>query len=303
VRYVEAEGARVSVIGLGTWQFGSAEWGYGREYAERTSLEIVRRALDLGVNLVDTAEIYGFGRSETAVGRALAGRREQAFIATKLLPLLPARAIVRRRAGGSLRRLGTDHVDLYQLHWPNPVWPLDDTLAGLRDLLDAGTARHAGVSNYSLRLWRDAERRLGRPLLSNQVRFNLVDDAPLRDLVPHAAAEGRIVIAYSPLGQGLLSGRYGPGHPPGGGLRRLSPRFRRLERVARLGEALREVGKPLGATASQVALAWLVRLPNVVAIPGASSVAQLEENAAAADLELSDDDDARLRAAAEAFRS
>lgn len=303
MRYVEAGGARISVIGLGTWQFGSTEWGYGREYVERTSLEITRRALELGVNLVDTAEIYGFGRSERAVGRALEGRREQAFVATKLLPVLPARAVVRRRAGGSLRRLATDHVDLYQLHWPNPLWPLDDTLAGFRDLLDSGAVIHAGVSNYPLELWRRAEGALGRPLLSNQVRFNLLDDGPLRDLVPYAAANGRVVIAYSPLGQGVLSGRYGPDRRPRDLIRRFSPRFRDLAAVARLGEALSEIGRAHGATASQVALAWLVRQPNVVAIPGASSVAQVEENAAAADLELSDEDDRRLRAAAAAFRS
>jgi aryl-alcohol dehydrogenase-like predicted oxidoreductase len=300
MRFVDVEGARLSAIGLGCWQFGSSDWGYGEDYARREAGAIVNRALDLGVNLVDTAEIYGFGRSERAVGQALAGRRDQAFVATKLFPVLPSRGIVRRRAGGSMRRLGVEALDLYQLHWPNRTWPLGDTLSGLRDLLWSGAVRHAGVSNYSLDLWRRAETMLGAPLLSNQVEFSLVRDAPARDLVPYAAAGDRVVIAYSPLAQGVLSGRYGPGRRPPG-FRRWLPAFLDLGRVGRLGDALRDVGARHGATPSQVALAWVVRHPNTVAIPGASSMTQVEENAAAADLELSDADLEDLRAAVLAY--
>lgn len=303
MRHVEVAGVRLPVIGLGAWQFGSAEWGYGPDYLNRTAVEITRRALDLGVSLLDTAEIYGFGRSERAVGKAIEGRRDEALVATKLFPVLPTRALVTRRLGGSLKRLGTDHVDLYQLHWPNPVWPLKDTLQGMRELMDSGAVRHFGVSNHSLERWQRAEELLGRPALANQVQFNLLQDGARGDLVPHAAATGRAVIAYSPLAQGLLSGRYGPGRRPSGGIRRFSPLFRDLSRVKRLGDELREIGRPYGATPSQVALAWVVRHPNVVAIPGASSVRQLEENADAGDLILTDDDDERLRAAAAAFRA
>ncbi len=241
MRHVEVAGVRLPVIGLGAWQFGSVEWGYGPEYLNGTALEITRRALDLGVSLLDTAEIYGFGRSERAVGKAIEGRRDEALVATKLFPVLPTRSLVARRLGGSLKRLGTDHVDLYQLHWPNPVWPLKHTLDGIGDLMNSGAVRHFGVSNHSLERWRRAEDLLGRPALANQVQFNLVQDGARRDLVPHAAAAGRVVIAYSPLAQGLLSGRYGPGRRPSGGIRRFSPLFRDLDRVKRLGDALREV--------------------------------------------------------------
>lgn len=303
MRTVEVEGARLSVIGLGTWQFGSGEWGYGREYAGRTAPEIVSRALELGINFVDTAEIYGFGRSERILGGALRGRRGSVFVATKLMPVLPVPSIMRRRAEGSARRLGIDRIDLYQLHWPNPVVPIRTQMRGMRQLLDGGGVAHAGVSNYSLAGWLAAEDALGRPVLSNQVRYNLAHMDPGGDLVPYAGEYGRLVIAYSPLAQGLLSGRYSPDRRPRDRLRQMSRLFTdaRLVRAQKLASELADVGRPYGATASQVALAWVVRRPNVVAIPGASSVRQLEENAAAGDLVLDDDDDERLRAAGAAF--
>jgi aryl-alcohol dehydrogenase-like predicted oxidoreductase len=305
VRYLEVAGARISVIGLGTWQFGSVEWGYGESYAGRIAGDLVHRALDLGINLIDSAEIYGFGRSERIVGEALRGRRQEAFLATKIFPILPIAPIVRWRARGSLRRLETDHIDLYQLHWPSPQVPLASSMAGMRRLQAEGLVKQVGVSNYPLDRWRAAEAALGSPVLSNQVRFSLAHRGPLHDLVPYAQREGRVVIAYSPLAQGLFSGRYDATHRPTGRLRNMNPSFSAasLERAKGLVAELTEVGKAQGATPSQVALAWLIRKSNVVAIPGASSVSQLEQNAAAADLELSDEDDARLEAAADRFSS
>ena len=305
MRYVEAGGARLSVIGLGTWQFGSAEWGYGDAYARQVAGKLVRRALELGVNLIDTAEIYAFGRSERIVGEALEGHRDEAFVATKLFPVLPVAPVVRWRARASATRLGTDHLDLYQLHWPSPQVPLGHTMGALRGLVEEGLVKHVGVSNYDLRRWKDAEAALGSPVLSNQVRFNLVSRSPQHDLVPYAQRTGRVVIAYSPLAQGLFSGRYDAGHRPVGGVRRFNPLFAadRAERVNRLVGELIAVAKPSGASSSQVALAWLVRKPNVVAIPGASSIEQLEQNAAAADLELTDEDGEKLDAAADRFHA
>ena len=302
MRHVEAEGVRLFPVGLGTWQFGAGEWGYGTTYAEEVAPRILERSLDLGVDLVDTAEIYAFGRSERIVGAALAGRRDEAFLATKLLPILPVDPLVGWRARGSLRRLGTDHVDLYQLHWPNPVVPARRVADALAKLLDSGLARHVGVSNYPLSRWQELERALGRPVLSNQVRYSLVDRAPERELLPWAQANGRVIIAYSPLGQGLLSGRYGPSRRPVG-LRARTSAFRpdNLERVAPLLDVLREIASAHGVTPAQVALAWLVRRPNVVVIPGASSVEQAEQNAASADIELSAAEDDALTAASDAY--
>jgi aryl-alcohol dehydrogenase-like predicted oxidoreductase len=303
MKYVEVAGVRMSAIGLGTWQFGSREWGYGRDYAEDEAGTIVRRALDLGVNLIDTAEIYAFGKSERIVGRAIAGRRNEAFVATKVFPVLPLAPIVVQRGRGSARRLQVDHLDLYQVHWPNPVVPRGTTMQGMRRLQDEGVVRNVGVSNFSARQWEHAERLLGRPVVSNQVQYSLVARSPDRETVPYAQHNGRIVIAYSPLGQGLLSARYDATNAPGG-IRATNPLFlpENLERAHDLLTALRDIAKTHDATPAQVALAWVIRRPNVVAIPGASSVGQLESNVAAADLELTDDEDERLTDASDRFQ-
>jgi aryl-alcohol dehydrogenase-like predicted oxidoreductase len=283
----------VSVIGLGTWQFGSREWGYGRDYANREARSIVQRALDLGINLIDTAEIYGPWRSERIVGEAIRGRRESVFLATKLFPVgLPSMTASRARA--SARRLGTDQIDLYQQHWPSPMFPPGATMPRLRRLVAEGLVRHAGVSNHDLSQWQACEEAFGGPVLSNQVRFSLIHREPERELVPWAQRAGRIVIAYSPLAQGALSGAYRDSPPRN--FRRLNRDFsggsrRRLEPLA---TALLDIAGRHHATSAQVALAWLVRKSNVVAIPGASSVKQVEENAAAANIDLSDEEVSRM---------
>jgi aryl-alcohol dehydrogenase-like predicted oxidoreductase len=293
VKYVEVGGVRVSAIGLGTWQFGSTEWGYGREYARTEAIKILHRSLELGVTLIDTAEAYGLGRSERIVGEAIRGRRDALFVATKIFPIgLPF--MVGWRARGSARRLGIDHIDLYQQHWPSRMFPPRSTMPRIKRLVADSLVRHVGVSNHSLAQWQAAELALGGQVLSNQVRFSLTSREPEADVLPWAQREGRIVIAYSPLGQGLLSGRYQKEAPSN--FRRMRSAFSAQARAALepLIAVLREIAGRNGATEAQVALAWLIRKPNVVAIPGASGVQQAEQNAAAADLELSDDDEARL---------
>ncbi|MGY1664764.1 aldo/keto reductase [Geodermatophilus sp. SYSU D00696] len=303
MRSLDVDGlGRVSRVGLGTWQFGSREWGYGEGYASGAARDIVRRALDLGVTLFDTAEVYGFGRSERILGQALGDRRGDVVVASKLLPVAPFPPVVRHRLEGSARRLGLRTVPLYQVHQPNPVVPDTVTMPGLRGLLDEGRIGAVGVSNYSLRRWRAADAALGRPVISNQVHFSLARPAALDDLVPFAEREGRVVIAYSPLAQGLLGGRYDADHRPGG-VRAANPLFgtENLRRARPLLDVLREVAGAHGVQPGTVALAWLVSLPRVVVIPGASSVAQVEANAAAGDLELRADEVAALTEAARAF--
>jgi aryl-alcohol dehydrogenase-like predicted oxidoreductase len=303
MRYIEVDGAKLSVIGLGTWQFGSKEWGYGQEYAQGESARILLRALDLGINLVDTAEIYGRGESERIVGRVLDGRRGEAFVASKVLPILPTANYVERHGRASANRLGVDTIDLFQLHFPNPTLPISQQMQGMRRLQDAGVVGRVGVSNFSLARWKAAEQALGSPVLSNQVQYSLVARKPDAELVPYAQAHDRLVIAYSPLGMGLLSGRYDADHPPQGSARLNNSLFlpENLERARPLIDALREIGSVHDATPTQVALAWVVHHENVVAIPGASSVAQLEANAAAADLDLSPDEIVRLTRASDDF--
>jgi aryl-alcohol dehydrogenase-like predicted oxidoreductase len=304
MRYVEVDGFRTSVIGLGAWQFGSREWGYGESYATETAPALVRRAVELGVTMLDTAEVYGPGRSERIVAAAVAGldpeARQGLTVATKFLPIAPAEAIVARQAAGSRRRLGVDALDLYYAHWPNPLVSARRTMQAVRPLLAEGVVRRVGVSNYDLGRWQEAERALRAPVLANQVRFSLVSPGPAGDLVPYAAAMDRVVVAYSPLAQGLLA----DGSPAAArrrpGMRAANPLFRGSgqRRLAPLIETIHEIAATHGATPAQVALAWVIHHPNTVAIPGARTIEQLEENAAAADLALSGDEVARLTSVA-----
>jgi aryl-alcohol dehydrogenase-like predicted oxidoreductase len=307
MRYVEMGGLRTSLVGLGAWQFGSREWGYGEAYATETAPALVRRALELGITMLDTAEMYGFGRSERIIAGALAAipseNRDGLVVATKFMPVVPAEPVIARQAAGSRRRLGLDVVDLYYAHWPNPFVSARRTMQALRPLVDEGVVRLVGVSNYSLARWQEAERALRAPVIANQVRFSLVSTGPARDLVPYAAAMDRLVVAYSPLAQGLLTDGLAESAPRPRGVRRTSSLFRpgTRRRLVPLAAVLHEIADAHAATPAQVALAWVIRHPNTIAIPGARTIAQLEENAAAADLVLADDEFARLSDAAAAF--
>jgi aryl-alcohol dehydrogenase-like predicted oxidoreductase len=304
MRYVQACGLRTSVIGLGAWQLGAPEWGWGSELGPAEARAIVERARALGITLVDTAEIYGHGESERALGAVLAatGARESIVLASKVAPSWPTRERVKAAAHGSLARLGTDHLDLYQVHWPNPLVPQSSTMAGMRSLQADGLVRHVGVSNYSLSRWREAELALGGPVVSDQVHYSLLRRVPERDLLSFAARAGRLVIAYSPLAQGVLSGKYSAGTRPAG-TRPVNLLFseENLRRAEPVLEALREVAAGHDATPAQIALAWVIHHPHVVAIPGAKSVAQVESNAAAAEIVLSDEEFLHLAQASDGF--
>ena len=166
MRYLSSgTGRRISKIGLGTWQFGSREWGYGDRYASDVARAIVRRALELGITLFDTAEIYGFGRSERILGQALGEDRESAFLATKIFPVLPVAPVVEQRAVASANRLGARRLDLYQVHQPNPLVRDGTIMRGMRALQRVGLVGEVGVSNYSLQRWCAAEEALGSPFL------------------------------------------------------------------------------------------------------------------------------------------
>jgi aryl-alcohol dehydrogenase-like predicted oxidoreductase len=304
MKYLDVDGVgTVSRIGLGTWQFGSREWGYGDSYASGAARDIVRRARALGVTLFDTAEVYGLGKSERILGDALGDERAEVAVASKIFPVAPFPAVVKQRERASARRLQLDRIPLYQVHQPNPVVPDTVIMPGMRDLLDSGAIGAAGVSNYSLSRWQKADSALGRPVISNQVHFSLAHPRALENLVPFAEREHRVVIAYSPLAQGLLGGKYGVNNRPGG-VRAINSLFgtENLRRIEPLLQTLRDVAAQVDVKPAQVALAWLLSLPNVVAIPGASSVEQLEFNVAAADIELSADSRDALTAAARNFR-
>ena len=304
MRYLDVGTSRkISKIGLGTWQFGSRDWGYGQQYADQGAHAIVRRALELGVTFFDTAEIYGFGRSERILGRALGEDAASVFLATKILPVLPVAPVVEQRAVASANRLGVRRLDLYQVHQPNPVVRDRTIMRGMDALRRVGLVDEVGVSNYSLQRWRAAEDALGSRVLSNQVRYSLADRSPERDLLPFAELHDRVVIAYSPLAQGLLSGRYSRDNRPVNRVRAANPLFLpdNLDRAGDLIAVLREVADAHSATPSQIALAWVIHHRCVTAIPGASSVEQLESNVAAAEIELSDGEYQALEAASSRF--
>ena len=306
MRYVETEGLRVSAIGLGTWQFGSREWGYGAAYASDIAPALVRRAVELGITLIDTAEVYGPGHSERIIGATLAAmpaaERARLVVATKFLPIVPAEPILARQAAGSRRRLGVDAIDLYYAHWPNPFVSVRRVMQAVRPLVAIGArAARRGEQLLAGAVARRGARASGPR--SSRTRSGSASSVPGRPgtLVPYAAAENRLVVAYSPLGQGLLTGAAAAG--PVRGMRAMNPLSRaggKRRRWPRCSRRSIDIAAAHDATAAQIALAWVLHHPNTVAIPGARTVEQLEENAAAADLVLSDAEFARLSVEAEA---
>ncbi len=307
MRYIDVDGLRVSRIGLGTWQFGSREWGYGEQYAREIAPALLRRALELGITMIDTAEAYGPARSERIIGAELGdlldGQRDGLTVATKLMPIAPAEPVVAWQCAGSRRRLQVDRLDLYYVHWVNPFVSPRRVGQAVRPLLEAGHVRQFAVSNHSVAQWQAFERGLGAKAIANQVQFSLVSPDPADDLVPYAEETGRCIVAWSPMGKGLLAGRDPASLPP---VRRsMDGRVKGAHTSNALMElqaALAEIATSNDATSAQVALAWVISHPNTVAIPGARVVSQLEQNAAAADLVLADDELARLTELARPFR-
>ncbi len=307
MEYVELgrSGLRVSIIGLGAWQFGSREWGWGREFSKEQALATVSRALDLGVNFIDTAEVYGGGLSEEIVGEALRGRRDGIVIATKVSPWNLAPWSVRKAAERSLRRLGVSEIDLYQIHWPNPFIPLQSTMRAMERLIQEGKVRHIGVSNFNTgRLKRAQEALASHEVVSDQMKYNMLHRSIEDNLLPFAQKENISIIAYSPLAQGALTGKYEPDKPIPRGVRIFNAHFtpQNLQRLTPLIKTLRRIGEKHDKTISQVALNWLLREPLVVPIPGAKSPSQMEDNAGGAGWRLSSDELDSIEKALQAFR-
>jgi aryl-alcohol dehydrogenase-like predicted oxidoreductase len=287
MKYVQIGDRKVSAIGLGFWQFGTAQWG---DLGESEGTRIVQRALDLGINFFDTAETYGDGMSEQLLGQSLGSRKHEAFIATKVHRLNLEHDKVLAAAEGSRRRLGVDSIDLLQIHFPNVNVPLEETMRAMRKLVDSGAAKAIGVSNFSVRLWQDGDRFLGLPIPTNQVQFNLLDQTPMLEIQPFARQNDRVLIAFSPLAQGALGGRYDAANlPQDFRAERRGFTQEQFAKITPLLEAQKEIATRHNATPAQVALAWLIQQPGVVAIPGARSVEQLEQNAAAVETRLGRD--------------
>ncbi len=287
----------VSPLGTGTWAWGDKMiWGYGRDYGEGDCRGAFAASLGAGMTLFDTAELYGWGESERLLGRFIRERQarpETAAVATKFFPypwrLRHGDVVTALRA--SLRRLELPRVDLYQLHWPLPVFSVARRVDALAETVRAGLTRAVGVSNYNaadLRRAHAALARRGIPLASNQVHYSLLHRAPEGNGVQAACRElGVTLIAYSPLEHGLLTGKYGPGRPPPARRRRGAPRPEALEPFL---AALRRAGEAHGGKSpAQVALNWLI-CHDALPIPGAKRPAQARDNAGALGWRLTPDE-------------
>ena len=252
------------------------------------------------MNFVDTASVYGLGESERIIGELLRETDEEMVIASKYLPAHLFPGSIRRAADASLRRLGLKEMDLYQVHFRNPAMSLRSTMREMERLVREGKVRHIGVSNFSVPQLEAARGFLSREdVVSNQIHYNIIRRKPERSgMTAYARKEGVTIIAYSPIAMGILTGKYHPGNRPGG-LRMFTPRFsrRNLRRVAPFLEELDTVGKPECRTKAQTALAWLLKDPNVVVIPGAKNPRQLEENLGADHCRLDTDELNRLERA------
>lgn len=267
-----SSGVMVPEIGLGTWRYTGGP-------------EPLRRGVQLGANLIDTAEMY---RTEDAVGEAIAGIRAQVFVATKVLGSNLRYDAVLRAADRSLRLLGVDKIDLYQVHWPNPRVPIAETMQAMERLVDDGLVDYVGVSNFSVEDMAEAQAAMQHnAIVSNQILYNLRRRRAERDVIPYCRQHDIAVIAYSPLHEGALTGN---GGGVAAGVRRALGRNRDRQALADLAD---ETGK----TAAQVALNWVADQPGVIAIPKSNSVARTEENCAASGWSLTPEQRQRLDAA------
>ena len=291
----------VSTVGLGC--MGLSEF-YGPPTPEEEGIRLLREAVDRGVTHFDTAETYGIGRNETLVGKALADRRDGLVIATKFGPMRApdgaglgvdgSPANVRRASAGSLQRLGTSHIDLYYLHRVDPDTPIEETVGAMARLVEDGRVRALGLSEASAATLRRAH--AVHPITALQTEYSLFSREVEEEILPTCVELGVSLVAYSPLGRGLLTGSWGGGgkEPGKGDFREVAqPRFQKENLAANLElvEVVKAVAKRHDAAPAQIALAWVLgRGPHVVAIPGTTKRSHLDGNLAALRVELTKED-------------
>jgi aryl-alcohol dehydrogenase-like predicted oxidoreductase len=304
MKHVSLGNMDVSRIGLGTMGMSAYYTGAGSDDAE--SIRTIHRALALGINFIDTAEVYGPYANEELVGRALVGRRNEVVLATKFglishrqgdaLTLDSSPENIRIAIEGSLKRLGTDYIDLYYQHRVDPATPIEDTVGALSDLVAEGKVRHVGLSEAAPDTIRQAN--AVHAVTAVQSEYSLWTRDPEAKILPLLRELGIGFVAYSPLGRGFLTGQIRSTDQLGpDDFRTSNPRFAKgnFEQNLRIVDAVEAVAKEVGATPAQVALAWLLAQGDeIVPIPGTKRVARMDENAAAAAVELTAEQLARL---------
>jgi aryl-alcohol dehydrogenase-like predicted oxidoreductase len=301
-RKLGSEGLEVSAIGLGC--MGMSEF-YGTP-DEDEAIATIHRALELGIDLLDTADMYGPFTNEQLVGRAIAGRRDEVVLATKFgnvrrengerLGIRGDADYVRTACEASLRRLGVEHIDLYYQHRVDQSTPIEETVGAMAELVQAGKVRHLGLSEASTETIRRAH--YVHPIAALQSEYSLWTRDPEDEVLPTVRELGIGFVAYSPLGRGFLSGRIRSlDDLEPDDFRRANPRFQgdNFGRNLELVDRVREIAEEKGVTPAQLALAWVLhRGEDIVPIPGTKRVRYLEENAAAVEVELADEDLARI---------
>jgi aryl-alcohol dehydrogenase-like predicted oxidoreductase len=294
-------GMEITRVGFGAWAIGGGKWQFGwGPQDDDASIETIQRALDLGVNWIDTAAAYGLGRSEEVVGRALAGLDTRPYVFTKasLVPGSGGRVVnnlkrdsILREAEGSLARLGVDAIDLYQIHWPTPVEDIEEGWSALAELKEQGLVRHIGVSNFDVEQLRRIQALA--PVETIQPPYSLITREVEEEVLPFAEREGIGVIVYSPMGSGLLTGamtRARIASLPDDDWRKRSERFREplLSRHLALVARIAMVAERLDTTPGAVAVAWTLMNPAVdAAIVGLRRPGQVAAILGAANLDLS----------------
>ena len=312
-RELGESGLKVSVITFGAWAIGGWMWG-GQDRKE--ALAGIQRALDLGVTSIDTAPAYGFGLSEEIVGEAIRGKRDRVQILTKFglrwdtdkgvfyfdsqdndgkpvnIHKYAGKESVIRECEQSLKRLDTDYIDLYQIHWADSTTPIEETMEACSLLVQQGKVRAVGVCNYSVDQMKTAEKVL--KLASNQIPYSMINRGMEDEVIPYCMKMNRGVLAYSPLQRGLLTGKIKPGHSFGPGDHRPSSSFfteENINRVLDFLEALRPIAGDKNATLAQLVIRWTIQRPGItVALVGVRNPKQAEENAKAFNVKLSEEE-------------
>ena len=295
----------LTTVGLGTWAIGGGDWDFGwGQQDDKESIAAIRRALDLGINWIDTAAIYGLGHAEEIVAKAITGRRDEVIVATKCglrwksgsttpFGQLDAES-VREEAEASLKRLNTEVIDLYQIHWPNPDKDIEEAWTAIAKLLEQGKVRYAGVSNFNVTQLKRVQ--AIHPVTSLQPPYNMLEHGVEDEVFEYCVANHIGIVVYSPMKAGLLTGKYTKervANLPDGDWRRGSDEFKepRLSVNLNLIEQLKPIAERNDMSLGQLAIAWVLRRPEVTAaIVGARRPQQIEETIEAGDQMLSQQD-------------
>ncbi len=305
-RSIGTTGIKISTVAHGTWAAGGRNWG---EVEDRASIDAMKASIDAGVTLIDTAPVYGGGHAEELVGKAIEGRRDRVAVSTKCGLLIDQgnrRSLrpddMRRECEDSLRRMNTDHIDIYFCHWPDKETPIEETIGGLATLLESGKIRAIGLSNHGPDLIRRAH--AAGPLHCLQEHYSLLERTVEQEKLPLARELGLGVMAYAPLGGGILTGKYT--QPPSFAQRDVRDFFYPFykepmwSRTQQLLDAMRAVADNKDVSLAQLAVAWVNAQPGLTcALVGAKNPGQAGANAAGGDIALTADEVRRLTASSD----